>query len=147
MARDAVAGLALTGARVTFLTGAALVVACAAQAPARRLAEAAMACDVQGTAPSADTTPIYATGAADRGAVPSARNFMPSLGGPGRIVVVEFVVDTLGRPDLCTASIRRESHRGLGDQLLAAVADWRYTPAEHEGEKVRQLVAVVVGAP
>lgn len=62
------------------------------------------------------------------------------------LVEVEFVVDTLGRPDMCSAHVVRESHPGLSVRVLNRVGGWRFTPALREGRKVRQLATFMFEA-
>ena len=129
------------------LLAAALIGACAAGGAthtATTLASLTAACAARDSAGLRDTSPTYESGAATTHAVPYAGNRMPTLGRPGHVVVARFVVDTLGRPDLCNARVERESRPGLGDELLAAAADWRFTPATYQGRKVRELTTIVL---
>jgi TonB family protein len=55
-------------------------------------------------------------------------------------VLAQFVVDTLGQPDVKTFKVLRSSHGLLTDAVQTALPDMRFTPAEVNGRKVRQLV-------
>jgi TonB family protein len=55
-------------------------------------------------------------------------------------VLVQFVVDTTGRADTTTFKVLRMSHLGFAQAARAALPGLRYTPAELQGRKVRQLV-------
>ncbi len=57
-------------------------------------------------------------------------------------VVVEFVVDTVGRPEMATFTVIRSSHALFTNSVNAFVTAMRFRPAEHEGRKVRQYVEV-----
>lgn len=125
---------------------AALGVACAvgATSTSSTLAALTAACAARDSAGVRDTTPIYESGSATTHAISHASNRMPSLGPPGQVVVARFVIDTLGRPDLCNARVERESQPGLGDALLVAASGWRFTPATYQGRKVRELTTIVL---
>ncbi|HEX9564566.1 MAG TPA: TonB family protein [Gemmatimonadaceae bacterium] len=55
-------------------------------------------------------------------------------------VLVSFVVDTLGRPDMSTFTVLRASHDLLAQAVRRAVSHQQFVPAEVGVRKVRQLV-------
>ena len=59
-------------------------------------------------------------------------------------VLIEFVVDTAGVPELGTVGIVAASHPAFGIAARDAVAAARFTPAFRAGKPVRQLVQVPV---
>ena len=59
-------------------------------------------------------------------------------------VLIEFVVDTAGVPELGTVGIVAASHPAFGTAARDAVASARFTPAFKAGKPVRQLVQVPV---
>ena len=59
-------------------------------------------------------------------------------------VVAEFVVDTLGRVEPKSVRIVSATHALFANAARAALPRARYTPAELEGRKVRQLVVLPV---
>jgi hypothetical protein len=103
------------------------------------------ACSEREAAEGQDTSAIFTAETVDHPAMPDKGNSAPRLGGPaGSVTVVEFVVDTLGRSDLCHARVRRETVPGHGSLLLAAAAGWRHSPAIKNGRKVRMRIVHVV---
>lgn len=54
--------------------------------------------------------------------------------------VVEFVVDTTGKPEREAARIIRQNEPGFAKAVMAALPDWRYQPAQIGGQPVRQIV-------
>ena len=66
-------------------------------------------------------------------------NSLLSAAVPGR-VVVEFVVDTLGHPEMETFGTVAATRPEFTDAARRAVAAARFTPAMLQGRKVRQLV-------
>ena len=56
------------------------------------------------------------------------------------IVLVEFVVDTLGRADMGTFRVLASSNELFARSLEAALPKWRFYPAEAGGRKVKQMV-------
>ena len=62
-----------------------------------------------------------------------------STGVPGR-VVVEFVVDTTGQPDMNTFGTVTTTHALFTEAVRRAVAAARFTPATLRGQRVLQLV-------
>lgn len=55
-------------------------------------------------------------------------------------VLVQFVVDTLGRPVMQSFKVVRSQHDLFTIAVKTAVTEFRYAPAEIEGRKVKQLV-------
>jgi TonB family protein len=55
-------------------------------------------------------------------------------------VELQYVVDTLGRPEVEDMRVRETSNRGFVPSALRAVAKCRFIPAERAGQLVRQLV-------
>lgn len=55
-------------------------------------------------------------------------------------VLAQFVVDTLGQPDVTTFKVLRSSHGLLADAVQTALPEMRFTAAEVNGRKVKQLV-------
>jgi protein TonB len=55
-------------------------------------------------------------------------------------VLVQFVVDTAGGPEMESFRILRSSHGQFSDAARGFVTAARFTPAEIRGRKVRQLV-------
>jgi hypothetical protein len=51
-----------------------------------------------------------------------------------------FIVNVDGRPEPGSIEIVRNNDPALGGQLASAVRGWRYTPAQKDGQPVRQLV-------
>jgi protein TonB len=64
-----------------------------------------------------------------------------SAGVQGR-VLAEFVVDTLGRPELGTLRFAELANPLFGDAVRDALARYRFQPGEMAGRKVRTRVAV-----
>jgi hypothetical protein len=52
----------------------------------------------------------------------------------------EFVVDTLGVPELATVRVVRSSNRRFTEAARARIAAMRDTPAQRDGHPVRQVV-------
>ncbi len=55
-------------------------------------------------------------------------------------VLAEFVIDTLGRADLESFKVLKSTHEAFSKEVRAALARWRFRPAEIGGRKVRVLV-------
>jgi TonB family protein len=55
-------------------------------------------------------------------------------------VVVQFVVDTTGRPDMRTLKVLQSSDDLFSESVRRALLRYRFFPAEIAGRKVRQLV-------
>lgn len=55
-------------------------------------------------------------------------------------VVVQFIVDTTGRADPASLKVLGTTHQGFVPAVRAALAQWRFHPAEVGGRKVRVLV-------
>ncbi len=69
------------------------------------------------------------------------------------VTELEFVVDTLGVPEVLTAKVLRADHPELARAIVATLATWRYRPARDGGRPVRQIVrtrrsiAVLISRP
>jgi hypothetical protein len=55
-------------------------------------------------------------------------------------LAVQFVVDTVGRPEPGTFRVLRAQREVAADSVRAALSTWRYVPARLRGCRVRQLV-------
>lgn len=55
-------------------------------------------------------------------------------------VILQFVVDTSGRAEMSTVKAIRSSHADFTAAVVAHLPETRFSPAEVEGRKVRQLV-------
>ena len=55
-------------------------------------------------------------------------------------VLVSFVVDTMGRPEMSTFKVVHATHALFVEAVKSALITYRYYPAEIGGHKVRQLV-------
>ena len=60
------------------------------------------------------------------------------------VLLVQFVVDTLGVPDPRSFKVLRSPSAAAADSARAALRDWRYTPAVLYGCRVPQLVQASV---
>ncbi len=56
------------------------------------------------------------------------------------MVLVEFVVDTLGRVEPTSVRVVESDHPYFSDAVLRALPVYRFLPAEVQGRRVRQLV-------
>ena len=91
------------------------------------------------------------------GAMASAKSTQPELiGGMPKIaypqalrakgrevqgqVLVEFTVDTLGRPDMSTLSVLQSDHELFTAAVRKAIPSMRFVPGQENGRKVRTLV-------
>jgi protein TonB len=67
----------------------------------------------------------------------------PSLLESSRVegsVLVQFVVDTLGRAEMSTFAVLQSSNELFARSLQEALPRWRFYPAEAGGRKVKQIV-------
>jgi periplasmic protein TonB len=55
-------------------------------------------------------------------------------------VLVQFVVDQRGRPEMASFKVLRSTHAALTQSVRSAVAGMSFFPAESGGQKVKQLV-------
>lgn len=62
----------------------------------------------------------------------------------GDTISVQFVVDTVGRPEPGSYRVVRAQQEVLGDSVRQALPTWRYMPARLRGCRVRQLVQTSV---
>jgi hypothetical protein len=66
---------------------------------------------------------------------------------PGRTTCfsaeIEFVVDTLGSPEIRTVHVVRASDPDFADAIIASIRDWRYEPAQLGGHTVRQIATTM----
>lgn len=108
------------------------------------LAAITRACAVRDSLGQVDTSPIYTPGAVTKPASERWELTMPRVDSPGGVVAVRFVIDTLGRADLCTAAVTQASDPSLGDAMLRAASTWRFYPATLNGHKVREVTTMVV---
>ena len=53
---------------------------------------------------------------------------------------LEFVVDSLGKPEVGTARIVRTNYESFGRAVLETLQGWKYEPAIRDGKTVRQIV-------
>jgi TonB family protein len=53
---------------------------------------------------------------------------------------VEFVVDTVGRPDSVSFRVIEATHPAFAESIRAVLSGMLFTPAEVDGHHVRQLV-------
>jgi hypothetical protein len=77
-------------------------------------------------------------------------DFQPAASDNGCLAAeVEFVVDTLGKPEMGSVQVVRATTRAFGDAVAAAVPSFLYQPARVAGVRVRQIVSerrsVIVG--
>jgi len=77
--------------------------------------------------------------ARDGNPVPGYPALLERSGIEGR-VLVEFVVDTLGRPDMKSVKVLESSNELFVQSLESALPRWRFYPAEARGRKVKQIV-------
>ena len=54
--------------------------------------------------------------------------------------VIAFVVDTSGVPDTSMAWVLETDTPEYAARLVRSLREWRYTPAQHQGGRVRQVV-------
>ncbi len=94
---------------------------------------------------------IYTPATVDRTVVPRADNPRPEFPASLRAagiegdVLVQFVVDTVGRVDAASITIVRANHALFGEAVKRWLTRTRYTPAEAGGRRVAQLVQQQVG--
>lgn len=53
---------------------------------------------------------------------------------------LEFVVDTMGRPETQTARVVHTNDQGYAESVLATLSAWKYDPAVLDQKPVRQIV-------
>jgi TonB family protein len=53
--------------------------------------------------------------------------------------IVQFVIDTLGRPDMHTFKVIMSDHALFTESVRATVSRTRFTPAEKSGRKVKMI--------
>jgi protein TonB len=56
------------------------------------------------------------------------------------VVLVQFVVDTLGVADMSTFKVLDATNELFAESTRASLAKWRFSPAEAGGRKVKQIV-------
>ena len=98
-----------------------------------------------------DTTPAYTWFKVDKGAWPKMGNKIASspasLSGKKYNVVIsyEYVVDTLGRVEMCHFRVVKATQDPATPELVEAirsvVQDWQFEPARKAGRKVRQITS------
>ena len=69
-----------------------------------------------------------------------AAGWRPGAAMRGDTLSVQFIVDTVGRPEPGTLRVLRAQREVLGDSVRQALPAWRYMPARLRGCRVRQLV-------
>jgi hypothetical protein len=65
---------------------------------------------------------------------------IPSPGSRCYEALVEFVVDTTGKPESGTARVIRQNEPGFAKAVMSVLPDWRYQPARIGDQPVRQIV-------
>jgi protein TonB len=65
--------------------------------------------------------------------------------GTGGTVVLRFVIDTLGRAEMGELTVVESSHMLFTEAVRAVLPDYRFTPGEVGGRKVRTLVQMPIG--
>lgn len=91
------------------------------------------------------TGPVYRACEVDKPATVAQAvttfSFQPT---PGRTTCytaeLEFVVDTLGSPEVGTVHVVSALDRDFAATIIATLRDWRYDPAQLGGHPVRQIV-------
>lgn len=128
----------------SLMAGFAVALGCASAGggPAARQARCGLRA---GDSVYAATGPVFRDCAVDRKAGPMSTNsridFQPPRGASLCYSAdVEFVVDTVGAPEMRTAHVVRATDASFGRAVLESVANWRYQPAERDGHRVRQIV-------
>jgi TonB family protein len=99
-------------------------IACGPNAPPLETAADSSEVDKQARARPGSPAPRYPPDLRDR-----------SIAGDVRLL---FVVDTLGRAEMCTVRIVTSSHPLFTQAVLDVLPRTRFFPAEHNGRKVRQ---------
>ena len=95
--------------------------------------------------PGTSGEPLFAT-QVEKPALPRSGNpppKYPSLLEHSRVegaVLVQFVVDTLGVPDMGTFNVLEATNDLFAESTRTSVAKWRFSPAEAGGRKVAQIV-------
>ena len=100
----------------------------------------------QGPATSTET-PVYLEFQVERpaegapgGCYPAMPKRVNSDGSQHGEVLVEFVVDTVGRADTASLKMLKATHPELGQAVRKAIPCMRFRPAAIDGRPVRQLV-------
>ena len=133
------------GNLLSFAALCVIAVACASTGGGRRAA-----CDLS---PSDSVLmqgrPLFKECSVDRparflnngGARPNLPNTAPSsLRSACYSADLEFVVDSVGRPETSTARVARTNSHDFAQAVLETIGVWRYEPALREGSPVRQIV-------
>jgi len=89
--------------------------------------------------------PVYMDCAVDRPArfisTDVHPNFRPASNAPTCYFAdLEFVVDSLGKPEVGTARVLRSNYESFGSAVLETLQAWKYEPAMRDGKTVRQIV-------
>jgi hypothetical protein len=74
---------------------------------------------------------------------PAAQAYVDARMHP-EVLVVQFVVDTLGVPDTLSFRTLRTPSRAALDSVRQTMPSWRFSPAIQQGCKVPQLVQTAV---
>lgn len=79
---------------------------------------------------------------AERDPASAAPDYPPYLEQEGieGSVTVEFIVDTVGRPDSVSFRVVESTHPAFAESVRAALPGMLFTPAEVDGHRVRELV-------
>jgi len=80
------------------------------------------------------------------------QGYTPNPGTSCANALIEFVVDSTGRPDVATAKTARATDQKLADAMISTLGSLRYRPAKRDGHAVASytswgvtLAAFVVG--
>lgn len=134
---------------------AAVVVACAVDAPDRPTAPARTASADAAAATRAVTPPGSGTGEYFEFQVERQAATLPGgttvpypevlkAAGISGDVLTQFVVDTTGHVEVSTVRVMRSSHPAFTAAVRAALPTWQFRPAAVRGHAVRQLVQMPV---
>lgn len=134
---------------------AAVVVACAVDAPDRSTAPTRMSSADAAAATRAVTPPGPGTGEYFEFQVERQAATLPGgttvhypdvlkAAGISGDVLTQFVVDTTGHVEMSTVRVMRSSHPAFTAAVRAALPTWQFRPAAVRGHAVRQLVQMPV---
>lgn len=130
-------------ARTIRIAMGAAIVAVLAGLPGRATAQSA---SMQPAAIPNGGSRTYIASQVDKPVVPKPYNAPPLYPEPLRLagvegtVLVRFVVDTTGRPDVTTLKVLKPTHPLFVQAVRTALPRMRFSPAELDGRKVKQLV-------
>jgi hypothetical protein len=89
------------------------------------------------------TQPVEYTGDTTLALFPTPERYVDAREDPGALVV-QFVVDTLGRAEERSFHVLHAPSAAAGDSVRAVLARWRFAPAEQNGCRVSQLLQTAV---